>query len=55
MREVLDDLVRWWEADEAVGMGTVVATWRSAPRPVGAAMLVGPDGSVVGSVSGGCV
>ncbi|MEQ4205571.1 XdhC/CoxI family protein [Actinopolymorpha sp. B17G11] len=55
MREVLDDLVRWWEADEAAGMGTVVATWRSAPRPVGAAMLVGPDGSVVGSVSGGCV
>src|SRR6266542_7056669 len=36
-------------------MGTVVATWRSAPRPPGAAMLVGPDGSAVGSVSGGCV
>src|SRR5581483_7759802 len=36
-------------------MGTVVATWRSAPRPPGAAMLVGPDGTAVGSVSGGCV
>src|SRR5690242_1751196 len=36
-------------------MGTVVATWRSAPRPAGAVMLVGPDGSAVGSVSGGCV
>src|SRR3954471_892486 len=36
-------------------MGTVVGTWRSAPRPAGAAMLVGPDGSAVGSVSGGCV
>ena len=36
-------------------MGTVVATWRSAPRPAGAAMLVGPDGTAVGSVSGGCV
>jgi xanthine dehydrogenase accessory factor len=55
VREVLDDLVRWWEADLPVGMGTVVATWRSAPRPPGAAMLVGPDGSAVGSVSGGCV
>jgi xanthine dehydrogenase accessory factor len=33
----------------------VVATWRSAPRPAGASMLVGPDGSAVGSVSGGCV
>jgi xanthine dehydrogenase accessory factor len=55
MREVLDDLVRWWESGEPVGMGTVVATWRSAPRPAGAAMLVGPDGTAVGSVSGGCV
>ena len=55
MREVLDDLVRWWQAGEPVGMGTVVATWRSAPRPAGAAMLVGPDGTAVGSVSGGCV
>jgi xanthine dehydrogenase accessory factor len=55
MREVLDDLVRWWEAGEPVGMGTVVATWRSAPRPAGASMLVGPDGTAVGSVSGGCV
>src|SRR5215211_2941541 len=55
MREVLDELVRWWETGEPVGMGTVVATWRSAPRPPGAAMLVGPDGSAVGSVSGGCV
>src|SRR5688572_19222827 len=36
-------------------MGTVVGTWRSSPRPAGAAMLVGPDGSAVGSVSGGCV
>src|SRR4051794_35466058 len=36
-------------------MGTVVATFRSAPRPPGASMLVGPDGTAVGSVSGGCV
>src|SRR3712207_4303265 len=55
MRDVLDDLVGWWQAGETVGMGTVVATWRSAPRPAGASMLVGPDGTAVGSVSGGCV
>src|SRR3954463_15729896 len=55
MREVLPDLLAWWRADEAVGMGTVVGTWRSAPRQPGAAMLVGPDESAVGSVSGGCV
>lgn len=55
MREVLPDLLRWWQAGETVGIGTVSATFRSAPRPPGAAMLVGPDGTVVGSVSGGCV
>src|SRR5918911_3864044 len=36
-------------------MATGVGTWRSAPRPAGATMLVGPDGTAVGSVSGGCV
>ncbi|MFP5336554.1 MAG: XdhC family protein [Actinomycetes bacterium] len=55
MREVLPQLLAWWREGRPVGMGTVVATWRSAPRPAGAAMLVGPDGEAVGSVSGGCV
>ena len=55
MREVLDRLLRWWEAGDEVAMGTVVGTWKSAPRPAGAAMLVGSDGEAVGSVSGGCV
>jgi xanthine dehydrogenase accessory factor len=55
MREVLPELMRWWRAGETVGMGTVVATFRSAPRPPGASMLVGPAGEAVGSVSGGCV
>ena len=55
MREVLEPLLAWWERGDAVGMATVVATFRSAPRPPGASMLVGPDGSAVGSVSGGCV
>jgi xanthine dehydrogenase accessory factor len=55
MRDVLDDLLRWWETGEPIGVGTVVGTFKSAPRPAGAAMLVGPEGSAVGSVSGGCV
>jgi len=55
MREVLSELMRWWDAGESVGVGTVVATFRSAPRPPGASMLVGPAGEAVGSVSGGCV
>jgi xanthine dehydrogenase accessory factor len=55
MRDVIDDLLGWWRAGRPVGMATVVGTWRSAPRPPGATMLVGPDGTAVGSVSGGCV
>ena len=55
MREVLDRLLPWWRESHQVAMGTVVATWRSAPRPAGAAMLVSGDGEAVGSVSGGCV
>jgi xanthine dehydrogenase accessory factor len=55
MREVLPELLEWWRAGETVGVGTVVATFRSAPRPPGASMLVGPGGEAVGSVSGGCV
>jgi xanthine dehydrogenase accessory factor len=55
VREVLGELVGWWRTGAAVGMGTVVATFESAPRPPGASMLVGPSGEAVGSVSGGCV
>jgi xanthine dehydrogenase accessory factor len=55
VQDVLDELLGWWQTGDAVGVGTVVATWKSAPRPPGAAMLVGPDGTAAGSVSGGCV
>ena len=55
MRDVMTELLEWWRAGETVGVGTVVATFQSAPRPAGASMLVGPDETAVGSVSGGCV
>ena len=55
MRDVLDDLLRWWKAGDTAGLAIVTATWHGAPRRVGAAMAVGPDGTVAGSVSGGCV
>jgi xanthine dehydrogenase accessory factor len=55
VREVLPELLGWWREGRTVGLGTVVATFQSAPRPPGASMIVGPDGEAVGSVSGGCV
>ncbi|GAA0359215.1 XdhC family protein [Microbispora corallina] len=54
MRDVLDQITRWWETGERFGLATVVGTFRSAPRPPGASMAV-RDGEAVGSVSGGCV
>jgi xanthine dehydrogenase accessory factor len=55
VRDVLAQLLPWWESGESVGVGTVIATFQSAPRAPGASMLVGPGGEAVGSVSGGCV
>ena len=55
VRDVLADLMSIWRAGDTAALGTVVRTFRSAPRPPGASMVVAPDGSVTGSVSGGCV
>jgi xanthine dehydrogenase accessory factor len=55
VRDVLAELMSIWRAGDTAGLGTVVRTFRSAPRPPGASMVVAPDGSVTGSVSGGCV
>jgi xanthine dehydrogenase accessory factor len=55
VREVLPALMTAYERGESAAMATVVRTWRSAPRPAGASMLVTEGGEAVGSVSGGCV
>jgi xanthine dehydrogenase accessory factor len=55
VRDVLAELMSIWRAGDTAALGTVVRTFRSAPRPPGASMVVAPDGSVTGSVSGGCV
>ncbi|MQY28709.1 XdhC family protein [Nocardia aurantia] len=68
MRDVLPVLAARLAAGQPTALATVVGTFRSAPRPVGSVMLVGPDtgpdtgpdigpgpDTVVGSVSGGCV
>ncbi|MEU8347021.1 XdhC family protein [Spirillospora sp. NPDC048832] len=55
MRDVLGDITGWYASGETFGLATVVHTFRSAPRPPGAAMAVSAGGEVAGSVSGGCV
>ncbi|MDH3666356.1 MAG: XdhC family protein [Paracoccaceae bacterium] len=45
----------WHRAGRRAALATVVETWGSAPRPVGAQLAVSGDGEIAGSVSGGCV
>ena len=55
MRELADSIERWRARGDRVALATVVATRRSAPRPVGSKLIVSERGELLGSVSGGCV
>lgn len=55
MKEVINDINRWQAENQQIALATVVQTWGSAPRKVGAKMALTPDGRIAGSVSGGCV
>jgi xanthine dehydrogenase accessory factor len=55
MESVLTQAGRWRELGRKVAVATVVATRRSAPRPIGSKLVVSESGELAGSVSGGCV
>lgn len=47
--------LEWHRAGKMVILATVVETWGSAPRPVGAQLVISAEAEMMGSVSGGCV
>jgi len=53
--EVLKTSAAWIAGGHRCQLVTVVKTWGSSPRPVGATLAICDDGTVVGSVSGGCI
>ncbi|MFI7361576.1 XdhC family protein [Streptomyces sp. NPDC050149] len=55
MLDIAAALHRWCEEGRDFAVATVVAVDGSAPRAPGAALAVDSEGTVIGSVSGGCV
>jgi xanthine dehydrogenase accessory factor len=53
--EAYEAVRRWRDRGQAVALATVVATRRSAPRPLGSKLAISEAGELAGSVSGGCV
>lgn len=52
---VLKQTRDWMTEGFAVLLVTVVKTWGSSPRPVGALLALREDGRAIGSISGGCI
>jgi xanthine dehydrogenase accessory factor len=55
MRDLLTDYDRFVKTGKPFGRAVVTSVWGSAPRPEGSSMLASGDGTIAGSVSGGCV
>ena len=55
LEDVLAVAAVWRSEGRGVALATVVGTWGSSPRPVGSQLVVDDQGSMLGSVSGGCI
>ncbi len=55
MKELLPVISDWTKENQPFAIATVIKTWGSAPRPMGAALVVSKNMEMAGSVSGGCI
>ncbi len=55
MHELVTTIEKWFNEKKQIALATVVKVYGSAPRGLGAKMVVNNDGMMAGSVSGGCV
>lgn len=54
-QQIISHVARWLESARPVWLCTILKTWGSSPRPIGAMMACTLDGELVGSISGGCI
>ena len=55
MQGIPEIALDWHRAGKGVALATVTETWGSAPRRIGAQLVISSDAEMEGSVSGGCV
>src|SRR6056297_2922973 len=53
--DIPETALAWHRDGRGAALATVMETWGSAPRPVGAQLAISGEGEIAGSVSGGCV
>jgi xanthine dehydrogenase accessory factor len=54
-QQIIYHVSQWLESDRPVWLCTILKTWGSSPRPIGAMMACTLDGELMGSISGGCI
>jgi xanthine dehydrogenase accessory factor len=54
-QNIITQVAGWLQAGKSVWLCTILKTWGSSPRPIGAMMACTLDGELVGSISGGCI
>ena len=54
-QHIIESVERWLASGEAAWVCTILKTWGSSPRPVGAMLACTLKGELVGSLSGGCI
>lgn len=55
IEDIPAEALKMLQGGHGAALATVMQTWGSAPRPVGAQLAIRDDGAFLGSVSGGCV
>ncbi len=54
-QNIISRVSAWLADDKPVWLATILKTWGSSPRPVGAMLACTLEGELVGSISGGCI